>query len=143
QKPPKNQSATTFEPLTTTQIPDDKILEMARKFKDGGAFDKLYSGDWQGAYKSQSEADFALCCKLAFWTGKVESQMDRLFRQSGLMREKWEIVYSDGLTTVRKRFLMLVRILPRPIRRKRPSLKKILMLARFSSRTANTARLLG
>ncbi|MCL2071168.1 MAG: DNA primase [Oscillospiraceae bacterium] len=98
EKSPKKQSATTFDPLTITQIPDDKVLEMARKSKDGGAFDKLYSGDWQGAYKSQSEADFALCCKLAFWTGKVESQMDRLFRQSGLMREKWGIAYSDGLT---------------------------------------------
>ena len=55
--------------------------------KDGSTFDKLYRGEWQGKYKSQSEADFALCCKLAFWSGRNESQIDRLFRKSGLYRK--------------------------------------------------------
>lgn len=32
----------------------------------------------------------ALCSSLAFWTGRNAEQMDRLFRRSGLMREKWD-----------------------------------------------------
>jgi primase-polymerase (primpol)-like protein len=41
----------------------------------------------------------ALCCLLAFWTGGNRAQIDRLFRQSGLMREKWDDVhYADGRT---------------------------------------------
>lgn len=40
--------------------------------------------------KSHSEADQALCAMLAFWCGGDTAQMDRLFRQSSLMREKWE-----------------------------------------------------
>jgi primase-polymerase (primpol)-like protein len=41
----------------------------------------------------------ALCCLLAFWTGGDRTQMDQLFRQSGLHREKWdEVHYADGST---------------------------------------------
>lgn len=41
----------------------------------------------------------ALCCLLAFWTGGDPQQMDRLFRESGLMRSKWdEQHYADGST---------------------------------------------
>jgi hypothetical protein len=37
----------------------------------------------------RSSADAALCSHLAFWTGCDCARMDRLFRQSGLMRDKW------------------------------------------------------
>lgn len=37
-----------------------------------------------------SSADAALCAHLAFWTGKDCERMDRLFRQSALMRDKWD-----------------------------------------------------
>jgi len=41
----------------------------------------------------------ALACLLAFWTGGDAKQMDRLFRRSELMREKWDTVhYADGST---------------------------------------------
>ena len=49
----------------------------------------MYAGNWQGYYKSQSEADLSFCNMLAFWTGRDFDQMDRIFRASGLMREKW------------------------------------------------------
>lgn len=38
----------------------------------------------------RSSADAALMSHLAFWTGKDYMRMDRLFRQSGLMREKYD-----------------------------------------------------
>jgi len=69
---------------------DSEILEKARSAKNGAEFAALWEGKWQAEHGSQSEADLALCCKLAFWTGKDRERMDRLFRQSGLMREKWD-----------------------------------------------------
>jgi len=70
-------------------LDDNKIIDMAGRSKDGRKFLDLYSGNWQGYYKSQSEADIAFCNMLAFWTGRDFDQMDRIFRASGLMREKW------------------------------------------------------
>ena len=41
----------------------------------------------------------ALCHMLAFWTGCDANRMDTLFRQSGLVRDKWyERHYGNGLT---------------------------------------------
>ena len=41
-------------------------------------------------YPSASEADLGLCKILAFWTGNDAERIDRLFRRSGLMRNKWD-----------------------------------------------------
>ena len=41
-------------------------------------------------YGSQSEADCALCTMIAFRTGPDPDMIDRVFRASALMREKWE-----------------------------------------------------
>ena len=71
-------------------LSDDEVLEKAAMTDKGDLFAALMAGDWQGRYASQSEADMALCCKLAFWTGKNREQMDRLFRQSKLYRDKWD-----------------------------------------------------
>lgn len=79
--------------------PADDVLSLIAKSKDAEKFQRLYSGQWQNDYPSQSEADLALCNKLAFWTGKDAGQMDALFRQSGLMRPKWdEKHFGDGRT---------------------------------------------
>ena len=80
-------------------LTDDELLELAQSSKDSELFKLLWSGEWQSRYKSQSEADFALCGKLAFWSGRNEAQIDRLFRKSGLFREKWDIKHSGtGVT---------------------------------------------
>jgi len=71
-------------------INDDEIIRLARASKDGAAFSALWAGQWQGKFPSQSEADYSLCKKLAFWTARDEAQVDRMFRSSGLMREKWD-----------------------------------------------------
>ena len=74
------------------------LLAKVKKSNDTG-FQPLYEGKWEGAHPSQSEADLAFCSKLAFWTGKNEKQTDQIFRQSGLMRAKWdEKHFSDGRT---------------------------------------------
>lgn len=71
-------------------LDDQEVIDKARNSKGGEYFNLLYSGSWQGMYTSQSEADLALCNQLAFWTGKDPVQMDRLFRASGLYRDKWD-----------------------------------------------------
>jgi len=84
---------------TTVRLSDENLLELAQNAENGEAFSKLWAGSWQDDYASQSEADMALCCRLAFWSGKDKEQMDRLFRKSGLFREKWDLRHhSSGAT---------------------------------------------
>lgn len=71
---------------------DQALIEKAKRSKNGAAFSALWAGDTTG-YKSASEADIALCNALAFWTNKDAARMDRLFRQSSLMRGKWDEVH--------------------------------------------------
>lgn len=70
-------------------LDDRELIEKAQQARRGVDFDRLMRGDWSG-YPSQSEADLALCSKLAFWTGRDPDRIDRIFRASGLFREKWE-----------------------------------------------------
>ena len=70
-------------------LSDDEILDRAPNAVNGQKFTRLFNGD-TSAHPSQSEADLALCDMLAFWTGRDADQMDRLFRQSGLYRKKWD-----------------------------------------------------
>jgi len=75
------------------------LLKKIEKSKDKTTFFKLYEGNWQDDYPSQSEADLAFCNKLAFWTSKDPEFIDRVFRKSGLMRPKWdEKHFGDGRT---------------------------------------------
>lgn len=84
---------------------DNEIVDKARNCRTGSLFQLLYSGNWQGVYNSQSEADLALCNHLAFWTQKDATQIDRIFRTSGLYRDKWDSkrgAYTYGETTIQK-----------------------------------------
>ena len=49
----------------------------------------LWQGKWKSLYNSQSEADLALCNMIAFHATD-KAQVDSLFRQSVLYRDKWE-----------------------------------------------------
>lgn len=50
----------------------------------------FYGGDISLNANDHSSADMSFCSLLAFWTNKDPFQMDSIFRQSGLMREKWD-----------------------------------------------------
>ena len=79
-----------FKHYEVVNLEDQEVIDKARNCKTGQLFNMLYGGNWEGLFPSQSEADLALCNQLAFWTGRNETQMDRIFRTSGLMREKWD-----------------------------------------------------
>ncbi len=89
-KPKKSTSAPN---VSVLEIPVNmavsEILEKAFASKSGEKFKKLYNGDFSD-YPSQSEADMAFCNMLAFWCGRDTAKMDDIFRQSGLMRDKWD-----------------------------------------------------
>ena len=79
-------------------LSDEALLERAKQAANGEQFTRLWNGSTAG-YESHSEADMALCCHLAFWTGGDAARIDRLVRRSGLSREKWdEVHYADGRT---------------------------------------------
>ena len=74
-------------PASTCYLTDDEVITKALNAKNGDKFRRLWSGNFDS---SHSEADLALCSHLAFWCGGDTSQMDRLFRESALYRDKWE-----------------------------------------------------
>lgn len=93
-------SASPESPSTDAAVPisDDELLDRAQNAANGEKFSRLWSGSTSG-YESHSEADLALCRMLAFWTGGDTARVNRLFRRSGLYREKWDTVhYADGST---------------------------------------------
>ena len=77
-------------PSEPVNLSDQEIIDKARACRSGQLFNMLYMGEWESIYPSQSEADMAFCNHLAFWTGRNAEQMDRIFRCSGLMRDKWD-----------------------------------------------------
>lgn len=71
-------------------LTDEQVIEKASSGENGEKFSDLYAGRWEDRYGSQSDADMALCDILAWWCGADTEQVDRLFRASGLMRDKWD-----------------------------------------------------
>lgn len=71
------------------QLTDSQLLERMFDSQHGYDVKRLFEGDITG-YPSQSEAELALCNHLAFWTEHDTGRIDALFRQSGLMRPKWD-----------------------------------------------------
>lgn len=65
---------------------DDAIIARSLRAANGSKFSRLFEGD---AGDDHSRADLALCSMLAFRTSD-RAQIDRIFRRSGLMRDKWD-----------------------------------------------------
>lgn len=81
-------NGSTIEPCS--YLSDEQVIAHASKSESGDKFKALMEGRWEDGYDSQSDADMALVSMLAFWCGNVEEQIDRIFRSSGLMRDKWD-----------------------------------------------------
>jgi hypothetical protein len=80
-------------------LDDETVLQRARDAGNGDKFERLENGYDGFNGGDTSKADKAFCQMLAFWTGGDRRQMDRLFRNSRRMRDKWDEVHSgDGDT---------------------------------------------
>lgn len=86
---PARDLAVSSAPRVTIEASDDALIVAGRSGPHGQLFEALWDGD-HSAYESQSEADLALCGLLAHLTGGDKERIDRLFRNSGLMRAKWD-----------------------------------------------------
>jgi hypothetical protein len=75
-------------PSPELTIADIDIYEKAGNAQNGEKFLSLWEGSNEG-YPSASEGDAAFCSMLAFWT-QDPAQIDRLFRTSKRMRDKWD-----------------------------------------------------
>jgi putative DNA primase/helicase len=87
-----------------TDVSDEELIARAMNSSNGGRFGRLWSGDTSDYGNDHSRADLALCRILSFWCRGDAERVDRLFRLSGLMRDKWdrragELPY--GLRTMR------------------------------------------
>ena len=67
-------------------------------------FVRLVRGDMSEYGNDHSRADLALLANLHYWCQGNLEQVDRLFRQSGLMRDKW-----NSLSYRRSTLLKVVR----------------------------------
>lgn len=82
-------STTQFESLG---LDDQHVLRaMFSSRRKGELYRQLWEGDVSGVKdQDASAADMTLCDGLAWATGCDFDQVDRMFRQSGLMRPKWD-----------------------------------------------------
>ncbi|STX19330.1 phage/plasmid primase, P4 family [Levilactobacillus brevis] len=71
-------------------LSESEIITRAESSRTGQRFKLFMNGGWESLYTSQSEADLAFANDLAFWTGRDFTKMDSIFRQSSLMRPKWD-----------------------------------------------------
>jgi putative DNA primase/helicase len=75
-------------------LSDSELIDRAMRAANGEKFSQLWAGDTSryasAGNEGRSEADLALCSLLAFWCGPEEERIDRLFRESGLYRQKWD-----------------------------------------------------
>lgn len=84
-------------------LSDELVIEKMLASKNAEKTKALWEGEIAEG-KSHSEADAALCMMLTFWCGGDEGQMDRIFRQSALFRDKWDELHGPdtyGNITIR------------------------------------------
>lgn len=85
---------------TGNNLSIDETIKKMLASSNGVKIKHLMDGDIS-AFNSQSEADLALCNYLAFWTDKDSKKIDAIFRQTKLMRPKWD--KKDGASTYGQR----------------------------------------
>lgn len=74
-----------------------ELWERMFRSKNGGAIKDLFQGILING--DHSSTDMALCNHLAFWTDNDAEKMDSMFRESSLIRDKWDKPHSsDGRT---------------------------------------------
>lgn len=84
---PKSESKGEY--FSPDDLSDTELLEKMFDSRYGYDLRSLFAGN-TSSYASHSEADLALVAHLAYWTNGDPYRIDNLFRQSGLMRDKWD-----------------------------------------------------
>jgi primase-polymerase (primpol)-like protein len=74
---------------TSQKLTDTEVISLCMGARNADKFETLWDGNASAYRNDSSRADQALCDILAFYT-QDPGQIDRLFRQSKLYRDKWE-----------------------------------------------------
>lgn len=79
---------------TQSDLSVDEVLE---KGKNNQRFVQLYEGNWEAlGFPSQSEADASFSSMLAFYTNNDINLMEKVFKTSGLYRQKFDRKQSNS-----------------------------------------------
>ncbi|MBQ9632932.1 MAG: hypothetical protein IJV04_08495, partial [Lachnospiraceae bacterium] len=92
----------TIEPCS--YLTDEQVIKHATSAANGEKFRDFLDGNWQQYYDNQSDADMSFVSMLCFWCGNDSEQIDRIVRNSGMMRSKWDRQQSGstyGAITIR------------------------------------------
>lgn len=73
------------------KISNEKLWERMFRGKKGDEIRSLYQGNLIN--DDHSASDLSLCNHLAFWTGNSATRMDSMFRETALIREKWDVIH--------------------------------------------------
>lgn len=88
---PHNNTKTFEEKFINLTLSDEELIEKATNSSVGEKFyEYYYNGNTALNNGDSSSADFSFCQLLAFWCNGNKEQIDRIFRNSGLMRSKWD-----------------------------------------------------
>ena len=87
-EPQRPTHTTARQPPPSENLNAEQVIERIRASRQAAKFDALMSGNTTD-YGSQSEADLGLCGVIAFWS-QENAVIDTIFRQSALMRAKWD-----------------------------------------------------
>lgn len=84
------------------KLSNESLWEKMFRSKNGDEIRSFYNGSLIN--DDHSASDLALCNYLAFWTGKSATRMDAMFRETSLMRDKWDVIhFSDTNETYGER----------------------------------------
>ena len=87
-EPQRPTHTTERQPAATENLNAGEVIAQIKASPQSAKFNALMAGDTTG-YGSQSEADLGLCGVIAFWSQET-AVIDTIFRQSALMRAKWD-----------------------------------------------------
>lgn len=73
------------------KLSNDQLWEKMFRSKAGDEIRSLHNGNLIN--DDHSASDMTLCNHLAFWTGKSATRMDAMMRETGLMRDKWDVIH--------------------------------------------------
>jgi len=85
-----NTSNRKYSKAPSDKLTDAELIEKMFASVKGKKIRKLFEGDISEYKNDNSAADMALCNELGWWTNYNSARMDKLFRQSKLMRSKWD-----------------------------------------------------
>ena len=79
------------------KLSNESLWEKMFRAKNGDEIKAMFDGniiktDMHGN-PDHSATDQSMCNHLAFWTGKSATRMDAMFRETGLARDKWDVIH--------------------------------------------------